>query len=150
MIRSTSILLFLLFSFQWVYSQGFDTSSTQKEPILFENQDFRKHYTEKANEQRRTGYILLGVGVTTGLIGVAIISSVGGFTFYGSSKKGEGAGVLLVLTGTIITIIGVQQLISSSVNEKKARAYIAVENIGFNGNPYYNTKYVSVGISIAL
>jgi len=138
------ILILLLFSFQSVISQVPKTKSTLSQNEMFD------HYISKSKTQKKTGFILLGVGVTAVLSGAAILTSVGGVSANGVHIQGESAGTFLFAIGSVLTIGSIPILISSGVNKRKATVILGSENVGFIGNPYFNTKYVSIGLTIRI
>jgi hypothetical protein len=135
--RSLSIILFLLFSFQLLYSQVTDSTTIQSQQNEY---DF---YLLKSKKQKTTGLVLLVSGVVAAAGGLALM--VDNLTLFSDDTNGGfKAGTGLFLAGSAATIISIPVLISSGSNKRKARAFIAT---GDFGDPIKNSRYASVGIS---
>ena len=130
------IVLGLIFSFQ--ISQGQVKQKTNEDNQL--QYDF---LMSKHKKQKIVGGIFLGIGVASLIGGVSITSNNSN-----SSVIETFSGAGLIAIGGIFTIISIPLLISSGKNKRKAQAFIASENIGFNAMPSFNKRYVSLGLSI--
>ena len=140
--KALPIVLGLIFSFQISHGQINGSTATG---IKNNTHDY---YFLKHKQQKKNGLIFLGVGtafIATGIITYIVLGNidsdeVGGFLI--------GAGITLI--GGASLLVSVPILISSGSNKRKAKAFIASENIGFNVMPSLNTRYVSLGLSINL
>ena len=136
------IVLGLIFSFQ--ISQGQVKQATNEV-----NQVQYDFLISKHKKQLTGGLIFLGVGVASLAAGIVTNRNTNknsNSTNYIDVAAGAG----LIAVGVIFTIISIPLLISSGKNKRKAKAFIASENIGFNAMPSLNTRYVSLGLSINL
>ena len=134
------IVLGLIFSFQ--ISQGQVKQATNEVNQL--QYDF---LMSKHKKQKTGGLIFLVGGVASMAAGFVTNRNANkNSDGYDLSSVATGAGFIAV--GVISTIISIPLLISSGKNKRKAEAFIASENIGFKGMPAFNTRYVSVGLSI--
>ena len=131
------IVLGLIFSFQ--ISQG------QVKQATNEVNQLQYDFLMSKHKKQKTGGLIFLVG------GVASIAA--GFVTSKNSNSTnyiDFSGVGFIAVGVISTIISIPLLISSGKNKRKAKAFIASENIGFNAMPSLNTRYVSLGLSINL
>jgi len=133
--RTLSIFLVLLFAFEMVNGQVIE--SKPKTP----QQEMYDFYSVKHEKLKKTGFILLGVGVglTVGAFAVAAISD---------SWDGIETGALMFVFGSISTVASIPVLIISGSKKRKAKTYLE-GGIGSVGNiTFDNSKYASIGLKI--
>lgn len=151
--RNLILILALNLNFLIVYSQNSDSLATSQVDTTI-NVPVSELTTEKSPQEKYDYYMLkskrLGItgGIFLGVGLVAIVALVVGATSE-SDLTYDAAGVLF-LVGSISTIISIPILITSGSNKRKAKAFVGIENLGLIGNPYSNTKFISVGLSINL
>jgi len=92
-------------------------------------------------DHRNAGKITLCIGA--GLMITGIIVALTTMTTM------DYTGAALFLVGGVVTIVSIPIMISNS-NKKKANAFVGFENLGLIGNPYSNTTFIAVGLSIDL
>jgi hypothetical protein len=135
--RSLSVILFLLFSFQLLYSQVTDSTTIQSQQNEY---DF---YLLKSKKQKTGGTVLLVSGLVMEAAGLVIMVSKT-FDYLGGQKSGLIAGAGLAIFGAAAVITSIPILISSGSNKRKARAFITT---GDFRDPIKNSRYASIGIS---
>jgi len=133
--RTLSIFLVLLFAFEMVNGQVIEPKPKTQQQNMY---DF---YSEQHKSGKKTGFILLGVGVGLTVGGFAIASG-------SDSWDGVGSGALMVFFGGLSTIASIPVFIVSGSKKRKARTYLE-GGIGSVGNiTFDNSRYVSIGLKI--
>ena len=109
--RNISLLIILLFSVQ-LFSQ-------EKPNIEFA----KDYYLQKSKNQNTSGWVLLGTGVGLTIIGIAGFSNS---DFLESNSNSDSYG-LLILGGTLTSLVSIPLFINSGYNARKA-ATVSINN----------------------
>jgi len=139
--RTLSIFLVLLFIFQLMQSQI-------NEPLTEKStQEVYDYYNFKAKKQKKTGWILLGVGLAATAGGYAIMAN--NFSIWSNeSDGGFAAGSGLFLVGGLATIASIPVLIVSGSNNRKAKAYMETGSSKGGDITLKKSRNVAVGLKI--
>lgn len=139
--KSILIVLGLIFCVQFAQGQVKESANDDNQ---YSNDTEYTHYNFRSKKQLKTGLILFGVGSAALIAGIAIASSV-------DSAAGFipllGGGLLVVVGGSSV-LVSIPFLISSGVNKRKAKVSVNTGSTGINGLPNFNSRYVSLGVSI--
>ena len=95
-------------------------------------------YSSKHKKLKRTGFILLGVGVVASITGIIIASSNDVY-----------AGVGLFLLGTAPMIASIPVFVIAGSKKRKAKAVVGSGEVGIGTIPFNDTKYASVGVKFS-
>ena len=110
-------------------------------------QEVYDYYNFKAKKQKKTGWILLGVGLAATAGGYAIMAN--NFSIWGNeSDGGFVAGTGLFLVGSGATIASIPVLIVSGSNNRKAKVYMETGISGIGNVNFENYRNVTVGLKI--
>jgi hypothetical protein len=132
--RISSILICLLFSFQFAYAQVNGSAATD---IKNNTHDY---YYLKHKKQQKIGWILLGAGLAATVTG-GILSMSGGFSS-GPTSQGQ-TGTVILGIGLTSSLVSIPFLISSGSNKRKARKFtdLDVLNPEKVSSDYFNLRY---------
>ena len=135
MVRILLISLVLLFTFQLAQSQVTDSLTVKSKQEMY---DF---YSSKHKKLKRTGFILLGVGVVASITGILIASTQDSNDVY--------AGVGLFLLGTAPMIASIPVFVIAGSKKRKSKAVLGSGEVGIGTIPFNDTRYASVGVKIS-
>ena len=113
---------------------------------VFDTQKKASYYLEKSKQQKKTGWILFGVGTTIAVVGITGFNSSWNSDIYSTTDNFG----YLMLGGIVLDIVSIPFFISSGVNKQKAR------KIAINGSSIiiheWGTNIASIrpGVSLKL
>lgn len=87
----------------------------------------KEYYLEKSKKQKKTGWIILGTGLTFAAIGGLVQLSNSNQTSYGSGFDFDFTGAYIAIGGGILSLASIPCFVNSSKNKKLAVA-IAIDN----------------------
>lgn len=104
-----------------------------------ENKILIEEYLKRSEQQKKTGLILLSVGVGSVILGTVLFASA----WSNGSEPIAGTGVFLMTAGSISTLVSIPVLVSSASNGRKA-AKVGIgtarisgsQAVGFSGKTY--------------
>ena len=118
------------------------------EPITEKSrQEMYDFYSFKSKKQKKTGWILLGTGLTASAGGLAIMAN--NFEIWGNGSDGAfAAGTGLFLVGSGATIASIPILIVSGSNNRKAKFYMKTGSSKGGNITFKKSRNVTVGLKI--
>lgn len=87
----------------------------------------KEYYLEKSKKQKKTGWIVLGTGLTFAAIGGLVQLSNSNQTSYGSGFDFDFTGAYIAIGGGVLSLASIPCFVNASKNKKLAVA-IAIDN----------------------
>ncbi len=137
--KNALLLLYLItISTQLLQAQKADSAAAASQQKMYD------YYWQKHNKNATTGWVLLGVGLTSFAVGLSLINSASGIDDITVSS------VVLAGSGIVEMLVSIPFFISAGNNKRKSRLALKKETVSF-GNKYLpNSGYTAFSISLPL